>query len=344
MMSRRRWGAAQAVTPWRAIARCTVAAALVALGVAAWAGGTPAGRLIGNTAVVNYTSYGTTYQATASAPQFAVAQLLSVALTWQDASPAAVKTPDTLRPLAFRVTNTGNGIDTFVLARDNAVGGNAFNPIDSPQGAIWLESGARPGLQTSGPNADVVYAPGSNDITLAPDASQVVYLSSSIPAGLATGAAAQAALLARSISAPPGSVAGQQVGVQSGVALIAGPGRARSAANGSYLVSTVSVGMTKAVTSVVDGRGGTQVMSGAVLTYRLTVTVSGSGTANNLVVTDPLPPQLTYLPGSLTVDGVPRTDVADGDDSSFTNGTVRTVLSAVAAPQVRVIEFKATVN
>lgn len=311
---------------------------------ASHAAGTAAASVIGNTVTVSYTSQGAPHQAIASAPTFVVAQVVSVRVTWQDATPIPVNTPDSQRALTFLVTNTGNGSDTVALARDNAIPGNAFNVSDSPQGAIWLESGAQPGLQTTGPNADLVYVPSANDLALAPDASRIAYISSTVGASLATGAASQVALRARSVAAPSGAVAGQQVGTQGGVALVAGAGGGRAAANGTYLVSSVTVGMTKAVASVADGRGGTQVLPGAVLTYRLTVTAGGVGSATNVVVTDALPPQLTYLPGSTSVDGVARTDGADGDDTTFTNGTVRTVLPSLAAPQVRVIEFKATVN
>ncbi|HEY1228018.1 MAG TPA: DUF11 domain-containing protein, partial [Ramlibacter sp.] len=238
----------------------------------------------------------------------------------------------------------GNATDTVALARDNAVGGDQFDPTDSPQGAIWLETGAQAGLQTSGPNADIVYVAGSNDPVLAAGASRIVYLASGIPSGFTTGATGRANLQARSSLAPPNAAPGAQVGVISGVPVIAGANGARSTATCTSLVSVIAVGIAKSVVAVADNQGGTRVMPGSVITYRLLVSATGSGSANNVVVSDPLPAALTYVPGSITVDGAPRTDAADGDDSTFTNGTVRTVLPSLAAPQSRSIEFKATVN
>lgn len=310
----------------------------------AFAAGTPAGALINNSVIVSYIYAGTPASQQATAIPIRVAQSLSVRATWQDATPTPSNSPDTLRVLTFAVTNLGNGTDTLVLSRDNAIAGDQLDPTDSPQGGIWLESGAQPGLQVSGPNADVLYVPGANDPVLAPDASRTVYLASSIGPGFTTGASARATLTARSTRAPLGTVAGQQVGLDAGVPLVAGPGGGRSTAQGAYLVTTVALGLTKAVVGVADTQGGNRVMAGSTITYRLTVTAGGAGNAANLVVTDPLPATLTYVPGSITVDGVARTDAADGDDSSFSASTVRTVLPSITAPQNRVIEFKATVN
>lgn len=325
-------------------ARWLLAVALWSVHACASAAGTASGTLVRNTATLQYTFNGVVNSQQATAIPFPVAQLLSVRATWQDATAVTTNSPDATRVLAFAVTNTGNGTDTFTLARDNAVAGDQFDPADAPQGGMWIESGAQPGLQVSGPNADIPYTPGVNDLVLAPDATRTVYFASSIPAGLTTGAAGRATLGARSTSAPPSAVAGQQVGTQGPVALVAGPGGARSSATGTYLVSIVALGVAKSVVNVQDQQGGNRVMPGAVLTYRITVSASGSGTASNVVVTDPLPPELTYVPGSITVDGAARTDAADVDDSSFSANTVRTVLPSLAAPQSRAIEFKARVN
>lgn len=317
---------------------------LALLGRPAWAAGTPAGTQIPNTAVLTYISEGVAQTRSASSTPVVVAKLLSVRATWQDSTAVPVRSPDTLGPLTFLVTNTGNGQDRVVLGRQNTVAGDQFDPADAPEGSIWIESGSQPGFQATGPNADLPYVAGSNDITLAPDASRIVYVVSSIPAGFGTGATARADLQARSRSVPPGTPLGTQVDVQAGVPFVAGPGSAGSTATGTYLVSVVAVGVTKTVASVVDPGGGTRVMPGAVLTYRLVVNATGTGTASNVVVADPLPATLAFVPGSITVDGAARTDAADGDDSSFSSGTVRTVLPSLTAPQSRAIEFKATVN
>lgn len=316
------------------------------LGVAttAWAAGTPAGTAIPNTAVLRYTIAGTPGTVSAASPPVIVARVVGVTVTWQDSTPTPASSPDTQRPLAFVVTNTGNAPDTFRLARDNAIAGDQFDPLDSVPAALWLESGAQAGFQPAGAGADLVYVAGANDVALAADASRVVYLSSSIPAGQATGAVGKAMLTARSTVVPPGAAPGTQVGIADGVPIVVGRGGGQASAVGSYLVSSVAVGISKTVSAVRDPAGGSTVTSGSVLTYRLLVTAVGVGTVTGITVTDPLPATLTYVAGSLSVDGVGRTDAADGDDSSFSGGTVRTTFPSLTAPATRAIEFKATVN
>ena len=51
-----------------------------------------------------------------------------------------------------------------------------------------------------------------------------------------------------------------------------------------------------------------------------------------------------FRPGSLIVDGLARTDAADGDNASFANGTVTVQFGNVTAPATRTIEFRALVN
>jgi uncharacterized repeat protein (TIGR01451 family) len=93
-----------------------------------------------------------------------------------------------------------------------------------------------------------------------------------------------------------------------------------------------------------DPAGGERVMSGAVLTYRIVLTFTGDGLADAVALTDPLPAAVTYVAGSLTVDGAARSDAADSDGASFDAGAVQAVFGTVRAPATRVIEFKATVN
>ena len=311
----------------------------------AWAAGTPAGTVIGNTATLTYSSPGNpSGSAVGVAAPIVVARVINVVVTWQDGAAVPTTSPDTNRVLSFAVSNTGNGTETFQLTRDNVQGGDQFDPATSPDGSIWLESGAEPGLQRSGPNADILYAPGANDIVLAADASRQVYLASQIPAGVATGSFGKSMLTAT--AATPGAATaapGAALGTFSGVLAVAGAA-GRAGATGSYLVAGASLGLVKTVATVRDPRGGTRVMSGSVLTYRLVLTLTGSGSVNSVAVNDPLPATLTYVPGSLTVDGVTRTDAADGDDASFAAGTVQANFGTVNVPATRVIEFKATVN
>ncbi len=315
------------------------------LAAAAWSAGTPAGTLIGNSAILTFSLPNRPAEtATATASVVTVAKVISVTVSWQDAAPVTVRSPDTSRPLAFAITNTGNGAETFRLGRDDAQAGDQFDPQSAAAGAIWLESGAQPGFQGSGPNADVMYVPGVNDPALPADGSRIAYLVSDFPAAIPTGATGRSMLVVT--SATPGAAAavpGASLGFVGSVESVAGPATV-ARATGSYLAAGVSLGLAKTVSAVRDPQGGARVMSGAVLTYRIVLSVTGTGTAGAVALSDPLPATLSYVPGSLAVDGAARTDAADGDGASVSANTVTADFGDLAAPAQRVIQFQATVN
>src|SRR5438552_7137488 len=315
---------------------------------AAFAAGAPAGTQIPNAATLTYSIGGRpATPVTAVAPVLVVAEVINVVLTWQDGTPVAVNSPDAAKALTFVLTNTGNGTETFGLARNNVIAGDQFDPTNAAAGAIYLESGAQAGFQPSGPNADILYLPGINDPVLAADASRTVYVLSGIPAALATGATGNVSLSATSTT--PGA-AGARPGTtlaglgQGGVDVVVGGSRGQSTATGGYIVSGISLTVAKTVVAVRDPLGGSLVMPGSVLTYRVVLTLTGAGIAENFTFTDPLPASTTYVPASITVDGAARSDGADTDNASFAGGVVGVLFGNTPAPAARVIEFKVTVN
>ena len=321
---------------------------LSAVSIAARAAGTPAGTVIQNTATLSYSIGGGPTQNVTSLPaSVTVAELINLTLTWQDATAVAVNSPDANSALIFLLTNTGNGPETFSLARNNALAGDNYDPLNGSAGAIFLESGLQPGFQPSGPNADILYVAGSNDPALTADASRIIYVVSNTPASLANGNTGNVALTATSTTpgaagaAPGTSLAGQG---QSGVDAVVGGSRAQVTQTGGYVVGGVAVSVVKTVVSVVDPLGGNSVTTGAVITYRILVSVSGAGTAQGLTVTDPIPANTTYVVNSITIDGVTRSDAADADSAEFSAGAVRATFGNTAAPASHTIQFRVTIN
>jgi uncharacterized repeat protein (TIGR01451 family) len=310
----------------------------------AMAAGTAAGTPISNSATLTYQVPGRLPESTtATAPAIIVARLVSVSVGWQDAAPPTARSPEPSRALAFAVTNTGNGPETYRLARDDRVGGDQFDPQPAAIGALWLESGAEPGFQASGPNADIPYIPGVNDPALPADASRTVYVVSDIPVGVGDAAVGRSTLAATATTPAATAAPGALLAQAGGVPVVAGPAT-HASATGWYLVAGASMGLAKSVVLVRDPSGGTRVMPGAVLTYRIVLTFAGVGVAANVAFTDPLPDSLSYVPGSLLVDGSVRTDAADGDGAGVAGNTVSAEFGSVTAPAQRVIEFKATVH
>ena len=317
-----------------------------------WAVGTSAGTTITNVATLNYMiGPGVSATATSNIVSLRVDEIILAVLTWQDAAPVAVSTPGSNDVLTFLLTNGGNGSEAFGLTRTNGPvplpPGN-YTPQNGSIGSIYLESGLLAGFQATGPSADTVYVPGANDPNLAPDASQTVYVIANTPS-VASNARGDVLLSAASMTAgaagalPGTSLAG--LGQGGGFAVV-GSSRARASATGSFIASGTGFVISKTVLSVLDPRGSAVVMSGAVLTYQIVATLSGTGTATSLMITDPLPANTAYVPGSIAVDGIAKTDAADADNAQFITATqtVSVSLGNVAAPANNVITFRATIN
>lgn len=327
----------------------TLVAALALWGsFEAHAVGTAAGTQIPNVAILTYSVNGQIAPpAAAVAPLVVVAELINVVLSRQDASLVAVSSPETGTVLSFLLTNTGNASHTFSLTRNNALPGDQFDPVSSAGTAIYLESGAQPGFQASGPNADIPYLFGQNDPLLAANATRMVYASSNIPSSLSAGAVGNMSLTATStVAGAAGSLPGTSFpGLgPGGISQVVGASRARSAATSGYVVSGLIASLVKTISRVRDPAGGQLVMRGAELTYQIVLTLSGTGTAQNLLLTDPLPVATTYVPGSLSVDGTARTDAADADNASYAAGVISIAFGNTATPATRVIIFKTIVN
>lgn len=314
---------------------------------------TPAGASISNQARLQFHVQNAPGEIQSNAVSFTVVQLLGVAVTSQDAGDVGVHSPDVSRVLGFRVTNIGNGTETYRLSRDDAVPGDHFDPLPSAAlaSSMYIENGLQPGFQSTGPNADIPYVAGSNDPALAAGAERSVYLVSAIPAGQANLDAGRSRLIATSAQADvPGQAPGTglaPVGT-GGQERVVGWSRGRADATGAYRVTGVQTTVVKTVAKVVDPQGGTTVMPGAVITYRLLAEIRGQGTASSLVVGDALPPQVRYKSGALFVNGALQTEAADADFSEVNAAgspqTLRVQLDNRSAPFLATVEFDVIVE
>ena len=310
--------------------------------------GTSAGTPITNTATVTYTvgSDPTLYSRTAS-DAFSVFEIIDVVVTWQDGANVPVGTPHTDAVSTFQVTNTGNGPEAFRLSTMDTLSGDDFNPVMT---SIWVESNGTPGIQISGAAPDTPYVIGSG-ISFLSDEAVTLYLLGNIPGTLSDGQTGIVQLTAEAMTAnAAGAAAGTQLpnaGV-GGNAMV-GSTNADGSAQGQYEVSAPAVTLYKSITQINDPYGGNGPYTSAQVTYAILVNVTGSGTAEGLVVTDVLPVYTTYVPGSLVLDGTPQTDADDApvDNSDFDvtgQNTVTVNLGDTVAPATRTITFLATIN
>jgi uncharacterized repeat protein (TIGR01451 family) len=303
--------------------------------------GTLAGTLIENTATVTFDLNGSQVTLQSNTTTVTVQERIDVDVTVQSAQ-VLVAANDANRALLFRVTNTGNGNETFSLAIDSVLGGDDFDPVPAVP-AIYFDTDGSGDFNPG----DVAYVPGNNDPVLAADGSVDVFLVNDIPNLVANGDTGLSQLIATSTTgtgAPGTEFAGQG---DSGVDAIIGTSTGEDQDTGEYLVSDVQVNVVKAQ-AVSDPFGGTQPIPGATITYTITVQVIGAGTATASVVSDPVPTWTTYVPASISLNAVSLTDPLDADAGEFdTSGTPTVVVrlgDLTAADGVQTVEFQVTID
>lgn len=308
------------------------------------AAGTAAGSSITNTATATFTDPdGVPVTVPSNTSSLQVDEILDVTVVSNDAGNVAATTPDSDAVLSFTVTNVGNGAETFGLFADDAVAGDNFNPANT---RIYLDANGNGTLEIG---TDTLYVAGVNDPVLAGDASQVVFVVSDIPAGLANTnvglvrvRAASSTVLTTPATDPAGTTFAGQGDLGSDA--VVGSSLADATAERGFVISQVVTTFTKTQAVVNDPVYGTNAVPGAIITYTLALVTTGSGSLTGAAITDPVPAGTTYVPGSLTLNSVSLTDVADGDAGSVAAGTVTVNLGTVTAPATNTVTFQVTIN
>jgi len=306
----------------------------------AFALGTPAGTQIQNTAQVNYTVGGTSVTVDSNPTTLAVAEILNVNVAVQTPT-VSVAPGATQRAVIVRVTNTGNGAETFSLAGDSVIAGDDFDPTPASP-FIYFDTDNSGDLSP----ADVAYSAGNNDPALNADQFVTLLIVNNIPAALANGAQGRTQLTATTLtgSGAPGTVfAGAGVG---GVDAVVGTSGGTQIGVGTYVVAGLQLNAVKSQT-VVDQFSGTRPIPGARINYQIVVTPSGTGTAIGTVFTDAIPTNTTYVTGTLSLNGAAMTDAADIDAGQFISAPAQvrvTLGDLTTASGVQTIQFAVTIN
>lgn len=318
------------------------------LGPQAWAFGTLAGTDITNQATATYTVDNTQLTVPSNTVTIRVVELLAVSTDWQDAANVAVRPGDLDQVLTFLVTNTGNGNDTFLLSAVSAgLPGDQFDPALV---SLYLDTNGNGVFE---PFVDDLYIPGGNDPDLDPDETVTVFVLNNIPLEdqpgqpLVDGDLGHCNLTASSNTGvgPPGTVV-TGAGDNGTDAVIGEPG-GDDDATGTYVAYNVLVTVIKS--AVVTDQWNTDTpVPGATITYTLVVSVTGAGTAQDVVIADDIPVFTTYNPGTVTLDSVALTDAPDADSGQFLPGPPSTITIALgdlttASPQ-HTITFDVTID
>lgn len=298
------------------------------------ASGVPAGSLIENTASATYTANAASHSVDSNTVVLKIDEVLDVAAASQESGPVSATTSAVLR---YKITNTGNGPESFTLTANPAVSGNAFNAVIT---GLALDTNGN-GVYDAGIDTDL--ANGATSPVLAAEAALDVLVLVTIPAAAAPNATSKVELTAVSStgSGTPGT-AFAGAGVGGGDALV-GLSTANQLAQASLIVTKVAVALIKSAT-LADPFGGTRPVPNAIITYRILADVTGTGSVSDLTVTDAIPAGTSYQPGTLVLEGATLTDAADGDAGQVTAAGVAVQLGTIAAGTQRAVTFQVKIN
>lgn len=208
------------------------------------------------------------------------------------------------------VTNTGNGTDVINMSySSNSLTWTMYQDFN---GNGVIDTGDDPLTDT---NADGQYDVGSIV------SGQVVYIiaTATVPAGNSNGD--------QDVTTFTGTSAGD----------LAEPPASDDAVITTTIIAPV-ITMTKTVSPIGDQAPGT------VLTYRVDIHNLGDGTAIDGVVSDAIPDNTTYVPGTMTLAGVAKTDASDSDQGSFVGNSVVFTIPTLGASGSTYATFQVTIN
>jgi len=286
--------------------------------------GTTAGTTIVNTANATYTVNGTAATAQSNTASFVVDRKVNLTVISTQTSPTQVNLGQSGAVTTFQVTNNTNGTQDFLLSANQLIPNGVLTGTDNFDIAnlkIYVDS-----------NNNGVYDPGVDTASfideLPADGRATVFIVGDIP----TSPLASMAQVGLDATVAAGGAAGTQ-----GAALIATPlntlnqdteidvvfadddndgvlgydtvRNGQGWAYGVYEVGTHSVNLsvTKTATVISDGVStiNPKALPGAIVQYCLTATNATALTpASGVNLTDVIPANTTYVPGSITVGGI----------------------------------------
>jgi uncharacterized repeat protein (TIGR01451 family) len=349
----------------------------------AFAGGTAAGTDILNTVNANYQIGGVAQTTISASDTFKVDRKINFSLIEAATTGTSLVVPGQKRQVTrFQLTNTSNDSLDFALTAQNLATGTV-----APHGG------------QDGYNVDMVWPfvdvndngtfEQSTDIVwyvdnLGPDQSRYIFVVGDIPTSVSNGDIG-VVVLGVSAKEPSGNssnivnITAATESTQNGAATVetvfadqaksgpAGNAVARDgwdAATDDYTVGAPILKIFKSSRMVSDGVSNTnfKVLPGAVIEYCVSVeNASTASSALNIAVSDPLPPNITYVPMSIRINatvatpgpsqsctgGTAASDTAtDTDGGSFETSinTVTGSLANLSGGSASAVTFRATVN
>lgn len=320
--------------------------------------GTPSNTVVTNNVTVDHNISGVPQVQLSDSVQFRVDNKVdvSLAVTNNTVSPSQLN-----QVITFVISNDGNTTQGFALSAANS---SLADNFDMNNVRLFIETGGVAGFDPT----DIPYTSGSGTSIgdVLADSTITVYLVADVPptgggSAPADGSTARYDLLVTTLNAGTNTITTSDAASawnNNSVQVVFAEGSAgphpsdsnndgKLSAAGTFAVNAPALAFAK-VATIVDPLGGNLPVTGATITYTLTINVSGSGTVDNVIVTDPVPANTTYVTGSLDLNSAALSDGADADagDFNITNANSITVdlgnLTSASGNQV--ITFAVTIN
>lgn len=343
----------------------------------AFAAGTTQGTGITNTVNVNYQVGGVAQTQQTAADTFVVdRKIIFTVAEAATTGTTSVNPGASAQVTRFQVTNTSNDVLDFSLAAtQQTTGTNAAHggtdAFDLTGLAFFVDV-----------NGDGIYQSGTDTATtidnLAADASRYVFIIGNVPLAATNGQIAGVQLSGTALNSNGTAITAATDSTTNGAgtvetifadAMKSGVGGTSAARDGTdvatddYTVQAAVLSVFKSSRVVNDGVSASNFKSipGAVVEYCISVAnASGGATATNISISDLVPTNTTFVPGSIFVDstvtspgasqtcsgGTGVTDASDADAGSFGTpaNTVTGTLSNIASTQSRALIFRVTLN
>lgn len=297
--------------------------------------GVSAGTSIDATATATYSNGAANETITSNTVSIRVDEVLDVTAASLDGGNVTLGSAGAF--LSFQVTNTGNGPEAYELSVDAALSGDDFDPSVTQ---IAYDSN---GNNTYDAGVDTVIPTGGATPEIDADDTLRVFVVVQLAGAPGDGDTAKVRLTARAAtgSGSPGTAfAGQGEG---GGTAVVGSSTAEDQAEGTLVASIGAVTLAKSAT-VLNAFGNAEAIPGAIVTYSLVASVSGSGSVSGLTITDPIPTGTTYQAGSLKLNGSTLTDETGDDAGQAGAAGISVSLGNLPAGATRTITFSVTLD
>jgi uncharacterized repeat protein (TIGR01451 family) len=340
------------------------AVVIAAMGVTpAFAAGTTSGSTITNTATLNYKVATVSQTAITASNSITVDRKVNLTVAEVGSSTTSVVPGQVEAVTTFTVTNNSNATIDIGLAASQLSGGTApfaggTDNFDVTSVTLYVDTNGD-GSYTSGTDTAVTYLD-----ELAADATRTVFVVASVPIGqvnddiaavVLTGTAKESGTAGTQGATITATAGANTAGVDTVLADAAGSDDAvydgTHSARDDYKVAAPVLTVAKisrVIDDPVNGTSNPKMIPGATVEYCITVANSSTGaTATNMVITDALPSQTTYVSSfGVYEGGSVASSVCSGGTStgSFGSGTVTGNLGSLAASATKTVYFRVTIN